>query len=193
MLRLLTLATASTTAAMASSVYVMCLAGSSGVDIIDLDMASGTNNSLITIPNVGFNIETAVDVSTQTIYLASRDAAQVLEVSVQNKTATPTNWSRSFTAIAFNQGMFYGRTPFGTSTPAEFYAGSLTGGSAEGHLVSTLAPNTMYSPDGSYEATGDNFYSLGQPDFHQLYQTNMKTGKTTTLTMSSDSYMEAIA
>ena len=193
MLRLLTLATASTTAAMASSVYVMCLAGSSGVDIIDLDMASGTNTSLITIPNVGFNIETAVDVSTQTIYLASRDAAQVLEVSVQNKTATPTNWSRSFTAIAFNQGMFYGRTPVGRSTPAEFYAGSLTGGSAEGHLVSTLAPNTMYSPDGSYEATGDNFYSLGQPDFHQLYQTNMKTGKTTTLTMSSDSYMEAIA
>ena len=193
MLRLLTLATASTTAAMASSVYVMCPAGSSGVDIIDLDMASGTNNSLITIPNVGFNIETAVDVSTQTIYLAARDAAHVIEVSVQNKTATPTNWSRAFTAIAFNQGMFYGRTPFGTSTPAEFYAGSLTGGSAEGHLVSTLAPNTMYSPDGSYEATGDNFYSLGQPDFHQLYQTNMKTGKTTTLTMSSDSYMEAIA
>jgi len=172
----------------------MCPTESSGVDIIDLDMASGTNTSLITIPNVGINIiESAVDVSTQTIYLAARDAAQVIEVSVQNKTATPTKWSSLFTAIAFNQGMFYGRTPVGRSTPAEFYAGSLTGGSAEGHLVSTLAPNTMYSPDGSYEATGDNFYSLGQPDFHQLYQTNMKTGKTTTLTMSSDSYMEAIA
>ena len=114
-------------------------------------------------------------------------------MSVQNKTATPTEWSSPFSAIALNQGMFYGRTPLTMSTPAEFYAGSLVGGSAESHLVSTLAPNTMYSPGGSYDVTSDNFYYLGLPDFHLLYQTNMKTGKTTTLTMSSDSYMEAIA
>jgi len=196
MFRLLTLATVSTTAAMASSVYVMCPPTVSSVEIIEVDMASGTNTSLITFPldTTSGIFKTAVDVSTQTMYLAlDGGAGQVIEVSVQNKTATPTTWSSPFAAIAFNQGMFYGRTPLSRSSPAKFYAGSLTGGFAESHLVSTLAPNTMYAPGGSYDATGDNFYYMSQPDFHKVYQTNMKTGKTTTLTVSSDSYMETIA
>jgi len=197
-MRLLALCTVSTATVAASSVYVVCPLlplGTPGVQVLEIDTATGTNTSLLTIPELkSYLTVTAVDVESQTFLIADNEgAAAVFEVSLQNKNATPTTWASPFNSIALHNGEFYGRTSVTQSHPAQWISGSLSGGAAGGHVVSTLAPNTMYPPGGSYDADNDRFHYLGLPDSHQYLQTDMKTGKTSSFVLPKDVFLESVA
>jgi hypothetical protein len=196
--RLLALCTVLTATVAASSVYVVCPIlprRPTGVQVFEIDTATGSNTTVLTIPELKSSlIETAVDVESQNFLIAENEGTQtVFEVSLQNKNATPTTWSSPFNSIALHNGEFYGRKPVSQSLPAQWISGTFSGGAAAGHVVSTLAPNTMYPPGGSYDADNDRFHFLGLPDFHQYLQTDMKTGKTSSFVLPKDVFLTSVA
>lgn len=195
---LLALCAASVTpvmAAVSSGVYVVCPTGVSGVQVQEIDLGTGSNTTLVTIPELKSYLAVTAVVDSNTFLLAQNMGTEtVYEVAVQNRSATPTAWAGDFNAIGVHGDEFYGRTrDMGQTAPAKWFAGSLSGGTAGGHVVSTLAEHTMYPPGGSYDAINDRFHFLGQPDFHQYLHTDMKSGKTTTLDLPKTVFLESVA